>query len=179
MLKSGLPNEVVKHAMTRDGKDPDILDNDPNKPLPPVVPLNKDPRFAKFFKMLKIHIPMPAVKQAMMKDGLDPYILDCPHDKPLPKVIPKPQAANKKMKMPSFDKSAPPLKDDPKFEKYWRMKKMGLPLGAVQNALAKDGHDPAIMEMDVNKSLSQNVAERAMKAGGGEASEAPKAPKRR
>jgi len=44
MMKTGLPKDVVKHAMTRDGKDPDILDNDPNKSLPPLIPLNKDPR---------------------------------------------------------------------------------------------------------------------------------------
>ena len=40
------------------------------------------------------------------------------------------------------------LKDDPKYAKYFKMLKMGLPVGAVQNRMEKDGEDPAVMEMD-------------------------------
>jgi hypothetical protein len=34
------------------------------------------------------------------------------------------------------------------------MLKMGLPVGAVKNALTRDGKDPSIMDLDPNKSLS-------------------------
>jgi hypothetical protein len=33
MLKIGMPIDVVKHAMTRDGFDPTIMDADHNVPL--------------------------------------------------------------------------------------------------------------------------------------------------
>jgi hypothetical protein len=36
--------------------------------------------------------------------------------------------------------------DDPRYAKYFRMIKMGLPMGAVKNALKMDGHDPAIID---------------------------------
>ena len=173
MLKAGLPKEVVKHSMKRDGKDPDVLDNDPNLPLPVVVPLNQDPKFSKYFKMLKMNIPLGAVKQAMRKAGLDPCIIHCDPNKPLPKELPKP-------KRKPINKNAPKLKDDPKFTKYFKMLKMGLPMGAVMQSLAKDGLDPKIIEMDHDKSLDQNLAERnGAKDGVSAADEKPKVPKRR
>jgi hypothetical protein len=47
----------------------------------------------------------------------------------------------------------PALKDDPEYSKYFKMKKMGLPLGAIKNAMERDGMDPAIMDLDPEKSL--------------------------
>ena len=46
------------------------------------VPLNKDPRFEKYFRMLKVGMPMPHVKHAMQRDGLNPDILDQDPSKP-------------------------------------------------------------------------------------------------
>jgi Subunit CCDC53 of WASH complex len=39
------------------------------------------------------------------------------------------------------------------YSKYFKMKKMGLPLGAIKNAMERDGMDPAIMDLDPEKSL--------------------------
>lgn len=80
MLKMGLPMEVVKHAMTRDGLDPSVMDGDHNKPVG--VPLKHDPEYAKYFKMLSIGLPMDAVKHAMERDGLDSTVMDQDHDLP-------------------------------------------------------------------------------------------------
>jgi hypothetical protein len=66
MLKMGLPMEVVKHAMTRDGFDPSIMDLDPDKALSTQrllskivkadvdLPLKEDEKYQKYFKMLKM-----------------------------------------------------------------------------------------------------------------------------
>lgn len=74
MLKLGMPKDVVKHAMFRDGEDPKLLDQDPN--LPAGIPLKDDPTYQKYFKMLKIGMPMDAVKHAMIRDGLDCSVMD-------------------------------------------------------------------------------------------------------
>lgn len=37
------------------------------------------------------------------------------------------------------------LKDDPDHQKYFKMLKMGLPMGAVQNAMKRDGLDPSLL----------------------------------
>ncbi|KAL3919028.1 MAG: hypothetical protein SGILL_003960, partial [Bacillariaceae sp.] len=81
MLKMGLPSEVAKHAMIRDGLDPSVLDLDPNKPIG--VPLKADPKFEKYFKMLKIGIAMGQIKHAMERDGLNPEIMDQDHSLPV------------------------------------------------------------------------------------------------
>jgi hypothetical protein len=81
MLKIGMTVDVVKHAMTRDGLDPTILDGDPNSPVG--IPLKLDPEYSKYFKMLAIGLPMEAVKHAMARDGLDSSVMDQDHDLPL------------------------------------------------------------------------------------------------
>lgn len=43
-------------------------------PTPPA----QDPRYAKFFKMLKMHVPRGAVEAKMRGEGLDPSVLDNP-----------------------------------------------------------------------------------------------------
>jgi Formin Homology 2 Domain/Subunit CCDC53 of WASH complex len=81
MLKMGLPLEVAKHAMVRDGMDPSVLDLDPDKPIG--IPLKEDPKFEKYFKMLKIGISMDQVKHAMESDGFNPAIMDQDHSLPV------------------------------------------------------------------------------------------------
>lgn len=91
-----------------------------------------------FVKMLKVGMPMPVVQHAMTRDGLDPSILEGDHDKPAPE--PKPDGV--------------PLKDDPAFAKYFKMLKLGLPMGAVKNAMERDGLDSSIMDGDHHKPAS-------------------------
>ena len=81
MLSIGMPMEVVKHAMTRDGLDASVMDNDHNKPVG--IPLKDDPAYSKYFRMFKIGLPMEAVKHAMERDGLDSAIMDQDHDLPV------------------------------------------------------------------------------------------------
>lgn len=66
MLKMGLPLEAVKHAMTRDEKDPAIMDLDPEKSLKSQQnsaqdddgpPLREDPDYVKYWKMLAMGLP--------------------------------------------------------------------------------------------------------------------------
>ncbi len=84
MLKLGMPMEVVKHAMTREGLDPSVMDGDHNKPAG--IPLKLDPTYSKYFRMLSIGLPMEAVKHAMARDGLDPSAMDQDHDLPVTAV---------------------------------------------------------------------------------------------
>lgn len=80
MLSIGMPIEVVKHAMTRDGLDATVMDNDHSKPVG--IPLKDDPEYSKYFRMLSIGLPMEAVKHAMERDGLDSAVMDQNHDLP-------------------------------------------------------------------------------------------------
>ena len=65
MLKMGLPIGAVKNALTKDGKDPLIMDLNPKKTLKSQMggdgaasdngpPLKDDPDYAKYFKMLSM-----------------------------------------------------------------------------------------------------------------------------
>jgi hypothetical protein len=89
MLKMGIPPPAVKQKMVADGVDPIKIQNffmdsaDDEKPAAAddkkeKAPLSaaKDPRFAKYAKMLKLGIDQSAVKQRMVQDGLSPDDVD-------------------------------------------------------------------------------------------------------
>ena len=101
MLKVGMPLPVVQHAMTRDGLDPTILEGDHNEPVPEppaVVPLNEDPAYTKYFKMLKLGLPLGAVKNAMERDGVNSSVMDGDHNAPASASKPGTASAKKKQK---------------------------------------------------------------------------------
>jgi cellulose biosynthesis protein BcsQ len=159
MLKMGLPVGAVKNALTKDGKDPTIMDLDPNKSLKSQrqaatngddgPPLKEDPDYVKYFKMLKMGLPLGAVKNALTKDGKDPSIMDLDPNK----------SRNSQVvgEAGSTADDGPPLKDDPEYSKYFKMLGMGLPIGAVKNAVVRDDKDPAIMDLDPNKSVKSQM----------------------
>lgn len=84
--------------------------------------------------MLKVGMPLPAVQHAMTRDGFDPAIMDGDHNLPAPEPVPEPRGV--------------PLKQDPAYAKYFKMLKLGLPMGAVKNAMERDGLDPSVMDCD-------------------------------
>mmetsp|Transcript_9298 Transcript_9298/g.18757 ORF Transcript_9298/g.18757 Transcript_9298/m.18757 type:complete len:1807 (+) Transcript_9298:262-5682(+) len=160
MLKIGMPVENVKQALERDGKDPLIAEMDPTKSYESQrkkeesetqaeeaetdVPLKDMPEYAKFFKMLKMGIPLGAVRQALQKEGKDPDIAEMDPNKSL----------SSQQKAKPEVPADPPLQEDPEYMKFFKMLKMGIPVGAVQNALKKEGKDPEIINMDPARPLS-------------------------
>jgi hypothetical protein len=150
MIKMGMPKELVLHALKRDGKDGKILDLDPNKSLKSQEqyddgpPLKDDPEYGKYFKMEKVGLPRDAVRNALIRDGKDPSIIDLDPNKSLKAQI--------KGKLEQKDIGIP-LKDDPEYDKYFKMEKMGMPKDVVRNALVRDGKNPAIIDFDPSKSV--------------------------
>lgn len=148
------------------------------------VPLKNDPEYQKYFKMLKVGMPRDAVVQALERDGKSASILDLDPEKPYGSQNAK--SSNEARDELEERKTDVPLKDDPDFAKFFKvctltcvfafvfsaaniisrfafllkMLKMGIPLGAVEQALQKEGKDRAIASMDPNKSYSSQVKER-------------------
>ena len=100
--------------------------------------------------MLKMGLPEGAVRNAMDRDGVDSSVLDLDPEKSL-----ESQATGQD----DVDDCVP-IKDDPAFQKYFKMLKMGLPQGAVRNAMDRDGVDSSVLDLDPDKSVQsqRNVA---------------------
>merc|ERR1712238_188641 len=111
--------------------------------------LKDDPEYIKYFKMLKMGLPMGAVQHAVTRDGKDPSIMDLDPNKSV-----KSQLENDDDKE---EDEGPALKDDPEYAKYFKMLKMGLPMGAVKHAVTRDEKDPTIMDLDPNKSVKSQL----------------------
>ena len=58
----------------------------PNASDQTVLAVSKDPRYAKFFKMVSVGVPKSAVKSKMTLENLNPDLLDIP-DAPAPEFI--------------------------------------------------------------------------------------------
>ncbi|CDQ64310.1 unnamed protein product [Oncorhynchus mykiss] len=48
----------------------------------------KDPRYARYLKMVQVGVPVMAIKNKMVQEGLDPKLLDTP-DAPVPDAVKK------------------------------------------------------------------------------------------
>jgi hypothetical protein len=150
MMKMGMHKEQVLHALKRDGKDPKVLDLDPNKSLKSQeqnddgLPLKDDPEYGKYFRMEKVGLPRDAVKNALVRDGKDPSIIDLDPNKSLKSQI----SGEIEQKDTGI-----PMKDDPDYDKYFKMEKMGMPKDVVRNALVRDGRNPAIADFDPKMSV--------------------------
>jgi len=79
--KKEVDKEIVRHALQWDGLDPNVLDDNPNQNAAAVA-LKDDPKYATYFKMLKVGLSMDAVKHKMIEDGEDPSVMDGDHDLP-------------------------------------------------------------------------------------------------
>jgi len=97
-------------------------------------------------------LPDGAVRNAMQRDGVDPSILDLDPEKSL-----KSQTKSENATTENNDDGVP-IKDDPAFEKYFNMKKMGLPDGAVRNAMQRDGVDSSVLDLDPEKSFQSQIS---------------------
>lgn len=45
-------------------------------PAPAATPVSQDPRYAPYFRMLRMGVPEPAVRMKMSTSGIDPAILE-------------------------------------------------------------------------------------------------------
>jgi len=116
--------------------------------------LKEDPEYKKYFNMIKMGVRLGAVKQAMIKDGKHITILDLDPETSLATQRPKEQSKIMDEKKIDDPTSSIPLKEDPKYQKYFKMLKLGVRLGAVKQAMVKDGKDSTILDLDPEKSLA-------------------------
>lgn len=59
------------------------------EPEKPAMTVSKDPRYAKYFQMIKVGVPLMAIAPKMQAEGLDPSLLENP-DAPVPDGGPVP-----------------------------------------------------------------------------------------
>ena len=152
MLKKGLPETSVRHAMMRDGIDSSVLDKDPNEEVEleeekkdevKKVKLCEHPKYSKYFNMLKKGLPDTAVRHAMMRDKVDSSVLDRDPNEEVELEEEKKEEVVKRVK----------LCEHPKYSKYFNMLKKGLPDTSVRHAMMRDKVDVSILDRDPNEEV--------------------------
>ena len=159
MLKKGLPETSVRHAMMRDGVDASILDKDPNEEVEleeekseekkdevKRVKLCEHPKYAKYFNMLKKGLPETSVRHAMMRDGVDASVLDKDPNEEV-------ELEEEKSEVKKDEVKKVKLCEHPKYSKYFNMLKKGLPETAVRHAMMRDKVDASVLDKDPNEEV--------------------------
>lgn len=129
LLDMGMPIEQVKLKVQQEGLDPSVLD----KPTAAVASktVKDDPEYAKYFKLMKMGMPAEQIKLKMSASGLKPELLDTP-DAPFGDQ--------------GIINTTTTVKDDPKYEKYFKLLKMGMPSEQVKVKMISDGLDPNVLD---------------------------------
>ena len=178
MIKVGLPKPAVAQKMVSEGvalsvdQALEVLALDPDAPAPHSgagdhhsssvsderVALRDHPAYSKYFKMLKVGLPRDAVKAKMQQEGVNPEMLE---RDPSELVVlkdhkgganssggggahPDDSAASSS----GAGSGAVAIADHPKYGKYFRMLKVGLPRDAIKAKMQHEGMNPAYLDKD-------------------------------
>ncbi|EQC35460.1 hypothetical protein SDRG_07168 [Saprolegnia diclina VS20] len=142
LLKMGMPLEHVKLKASSEGVDASMLDT-PDKQLPvdvppaapagpAMIPIKEHPKYAKFFKLMKMGMPAMQVELKMQSEGVDPSILSDPAK--LEEEAPAPAGP---------DMVA--VKDHPKYAKFFKLMKMGMPPPQIELKMKAEGCDVSLL----------------------------------
>lgn len=161
LLSMGLPAEQVKMKMQQAGVDPSVLD------APDAVIggaglsaessgggaqlVKDDAKYAKFFKLAKMGMPTEQIKLKMSAEGLDPALLDTP-DAPMPGSSQPAAAATGAASAPMV------VKDDPAYEKFFKLVKMGMPAEQVKLKMRASGLNADLLDTPDAPSPNQAAA---------------------
>uniref|UniRef100_A0AAV1UQK8 Uncharacterized protein n=1 Tax=Peronospora matthiolae TaxID=2874970 RepID=A0AAV1UQK8_9STRA len=172
LLAMGLPAEQVKIKMLASGADPSVLDKPDAiiggavqgaKDAPAVAArssgdlVKDDEQYAKFFKLLKMGMPAEQVKLKMVSGGLYPDLLDTPD-------APMHGSGGTTTPAAAFDQTMT-VKEDPLYEKYFKLVTMGMPAEQVKVRMKAAGVDADLLDTPDAPSPSQNMPRRS--SGGG------------
>ncbi len=186
MRKVGLPIESIKQALIRDGKDPSIAGMDPEKPYScqtkedkvshaapsdkehtsdNIPPKTQNSALEALFAKRAASIDNKETSKPPKSKNSALEALFAKRAAAMDQGIASKPANNKNAaletllakRVTSTDKKEVPIKNDPDYQKYFKMLKVGLPIGSVKQALMRDGKDPSIADMDPEKSFSSQT----------------------
>ncbi|OWZ19222.1 Formin like protein [Phytophthora megakarya] len=174
LLTMGLPAEQVKMKMQASGVDPAILENpdaivgdaalnSENASAPSVSSggnlVKDDEQYAKFFKLLKMGMPSEQIKLKMSASGLDPDLLDTPD---------APMSGSGGATAPATASSqVMTVKEDPAYEKFFKLVKMGMPPEQVKMKMSAAGLNADLLDAPDAPSPNQNAGSGSSAGGGG------------
>lgn len=173
LLSMGMPPEQVKMKMEQAKVDPSVLD-DPDAIIGGSAPsagatsaapaasggtIKDDERYVKYFKLLKMGMPPEQVKLKMSADGVDPELLDTP-DAPV-------GGSGGGQAAPAAEAQPMTVKEDPEYEKFFKLVKMGMPAEQVKMKMSAAGVNPDYLDTPDAPSPNQKSGGAGASGGGG------------
>jgi|UPI00048BFC97 cytoplasmic FMR1 interacting protein len=117
----------------------------------PALKADAGPKYEKFQKMLRMGVPEGAVRVKLLREGLDPNVLFASPEAPTPVAKAKKPTVLREIKKSKPARKveptepAPKMDTGPKYEKFQKMLRMGVPEVAVRAKLLQEGLDPNVL----------------------------------
>ncbi|KAI9922300.1 hypothetical protein PsorP6_001218 [Peronosclerospora sorghi] len=158
LLKMGMPIEHVKLKVSSEGLDANLLETpeklvDENgnevkettmaEAVKP-VPVKQHEKFAKFFKLMKMGMPLSHVKLKAVSEGLDGDLLDTP-DKLVDQDGKEIKDQDGK-EIKSESKKMVKVSEHPRYAKYFKLLKMGMPRPQLELKMSAESLDPTALD---------------------------------
>jgi hypothetical protein len=132
-------------------KDAAKPDEPPAPTAPESVSLMNDPKYGKYFKLLKMGMPREGIEAKMRAEGLDPSLLDKNPTDPAP-----PASATPNLTIDTSSAETVAVQDHPKYSKFFKMLKVGLPKSMVKTKMEQEGLDPSFIDKDPEEKVPVN-----------------------
>merc|ERR1711871_1380477 len=139
MKKMGVPIEAIIHKMTKDGipqeqillfrKNANLSEKSPKSKAGLHVVQEDNGTMEKYLKMKKIGIPIGAIRQKMVQDGVSNLTISNFFGKTTAvEAVNKVKGATKRDDQELLKIREENMKNEKKYEKYFKMEKIGIPL---------------------------------------------------
>ena len=122
--------------------------------------------YTKYFKMLKVGLPKDAVRAKMIQEGVNPDFIDKDPAALVSLKEPKNGAEEGGVVVTGGGDIA--ISDHPKYGKYFRMLKVGLPRDAIKAKMQHEGMNPTFLDKDPSEivPIDGPAAEEGVAVGG-------------
>ena len=121
------------------------------------VELKDHPMYSKYFKMLKVGLPKDAVKAKMAQEGVAPDMIDKDPSLLIPLKEQKNGNNDDNGNTGGNNHGDMAISDHPKYGKYFRMLKVGLPRDAIKAKMQHEGMNPTFLDKDPNEIIPLEI----------------------
>ena len=121
------------------------------------VELKDHPMYSKYFKMLKVGLPRDAVKAKMAQEGVSPDMIDKDPSMLIPLKEQKNNHLDDSGSTGGNNHGDMAISDHPKYGKYFRMLKVGLPRDAIKAKMQHEGMNPTFLDKDPNEIIPLEI----------------------
>lgn len=108
------------------------------------------PAYAKYFRLVSMGMPVEQAQERMKQNGIDPTILDKPDER-------MNDSSNADTNIAGTSAPEERVQVDEGYNKFFKLKKMGMPLEQIKLKMSAEGLDPSMLDQNNTLSMGEQL----------------------